>query len=168
MDLTQLANLGEFIGGVAVLLTLVYLVVETRRNRIATETASVDSLASGFNAINTTMFGDGENMGIFVNGSRDPEGLPAIDRARFYLMIQSYVNHFQTIKRHRDAGTIPEQEWTVYAADFRALMSTPGGVWAMEGLLTITPDLRDMVASQGADTSRLAFFQEGDSEDASS
>ena len=26
MDLTQLANLGEFIGGVAVLVTLVYLV----------------------------------------------------------------------------------------------------------------------------------------------
>ena len=30
MDLTQLANLGEFIGGVAVLVTLVYLVTAHR------------------------------------------------------------------------------------------------------------------------------------------
>ena len=31
MDLTQLANLGEFIGGVAVLVTLVYLAVQVRQ-----------------------------------------------------------------------------------------------------------------------------------------
>ena len=30
MDLTQLANLGEFIGGVAVLVTLVYLAIQVR------------------------------------------------------------------------------------------------------------------------------------------
>ncbi len=29
MDLTQLANLGEFIGGVAVLVTLIYLVAQS-------------------------------------------------------------------------------------------------------------------------------------------
>ena len=32
MDLTQLANLGEFIGGVAVLVTLIYLVIQLRQN----------------------------------------------------------------------------------------------------------------------------------------
>ncbi len=37
MDLTQLANLGEFIGGVAVLVTLVYLAVQTRQARAAAE-----------------------------------------------------------------------------------------------------------------------------------
>ncbi len=37
MGLTQLANLGEFIGGVAVLVTLAYLVTQTRQSRIAVE-----------------------------------------------------------------------------------------------------------------------------------
>ncbi len=32
MDLTQLANLGEFVGGVAVLITLVYLAVQLRQS----------------------------------------------------------------------------------------------------------------------------------------
>ncbi len=40
MDLTQLANLGEFIGGVAVLVTLIYLAVQMRQsNQIATADA---------------------------------------------------------------------------------------------------------------------------------
>ncbi len=40
MDLTQLANLGEFIGGVAVLVTLIYLAVQVRQsNQIATADA---------------------------------------------------------------------------------------------------------------------------------
>ncbi len=35
MDLTQLANLGEFIGGVAVLVTLIYLAVQTSHAGVA-------------------------------------------------------------------------------------------------------------------------------------
>jgi hypothetical protein len=38
MDLTQLANLGEFIGGVAVLVTLVYLALQVRQNTRALST----------------------------------------------------------------------------------------------------------------------------------
>ncbi len=35
MDLTQLANLGEFIGGVAVLVTLIYLAAQVKQgNRL--------------------------------------------------------------------------------------------------------------------------------------
>lgn len=34
MDLTQLANVGEFVGGVAVLVTLVYLVIPVRQGNI--------------------------------------------------------------------------------------------------------------------------------------
>ncbi len=37
MDLTQLANLGEFIGGVAVLVTLIYLALQVRQNTRALE-----------------------------------------------------------------------------------------------------------------------------------
>ena len=47
MDLTQLANLGEFIGGVAVLVTLIYLAAELRRSRLANEVASVEALMAG-------------------------------------------------------------------------------------------------------------------------
>ena len=40
MDLTQLANLGEFIGGVAVLVTLIYLAAQVRQSTRAQEQAN--------------------------------------------------------------------------------------------------------------------------------
>jgi len=45
MDLTQLANLGEFIGGLAVLVTLVYLALEVRQTNLL---AKADSLQKAF------------------------------------------------------------------------------------------------------------------------
>ncbi len=43
MDLTQLANLGEFIGGVAVLVTLIYLAAQIRQNTRSVEAAALGS-----------------------------------------------------------------------------------------------------------------------------
>jgi len=40
MDLTQLANLGEFIGGGAVLVTLIYLAIQMRQSTAAQQTAA--------------------------------------------------------------------------------------------------------------------------------
>ena len=48
MDLTQLANLGEFIGGAAVLVTLIYLAAQVRQStkaqRQTNEHAKADAL----------------------------------------------------------------------------------------------------------------------------
>ena len=45
MDLTQLANLGEFIGGVAVLVTLVYLAVQVRQGEVAAQAGGLVLMA---------------------------------------------------------------------------------------------------------------------------
>ena len=45
MDLAQLANLGEFIGGIAVLVTLIYLALQVRQVKIANRSAAGDETA---------------------------------------------------------------------------------------------------------------------------
>jgi len=49
MDLTQLANLGEFIGGVAVLVTLVYLAIQMRGSVLSERSAGHRSFIENFN-----------------------------------------------------------------------------------------------------------------------
>jgi hypothetical protein len=54
MDLTQLANLGEFIGGVAVLVTLIYLAVQVRHTRTQQETKpTMKVIGAGFQRTGT-------------------------------------------------------------------------------------------------------------------
>lgn len=110
-DLAQLANFGEFIGGAAVLVTLIYLVVEAKRGRHAVEAASVDALSAGWNTINAVVFGNRELSEILLRGSLDPQSLDPVETVQFVGIINSYINHFQTLKRRYDSGLMPSKEW---------------------------------------------------------
>ncbi len=158
MDLTQLANLGEFIGGVAVLVTLIYLATEMRRSRAAAEATSVDAMAAGWNAVNVVMVNNRELTQIFMQGSADPDGLDPVDRARFLGLMHSYINHFETVKRRRDAGTMPDEEWHAHASGFADLMSSRGGEWACSEA-AITPGLLAVLRDYKTDRQRFAVLK---------
>ncbi|MFT4562962.1 MAG: hypothetical protein ACI9BW_002713 [Gammaproteobacteria bacterium] len=141
MDLTQLANLGEFIGGVAVLVTLIYLAVELRRSRATSQAASVDALAAGLNAINSELYNNPELFEIFMRGSKDPDDLASVERGRFLALAQHLVNHFMTIKRSRERGVLPDAEWQAYGIGCADFFHSSGGEWAL-GEVAATDDVR--------------------------
>jgi len=57
MDLTQVANLGEFIGGVAVLVTLIYLALQLRHNTSALRAGAAQAFGEGINGVNLSVCG---------------------------------------------------------------------------------------------------------------
>ena len=65
MDLTQLANLGEFIGGVAVLVTLIYLALQVRQSN---ELARADAIHRAVNtwSAERKMRADGSVSGVLA------------------------------------------------------------------------------------------------------
>jgi hypothetical protein len=78
MDLTQLANLGEFIGGIAVLATLVYLAARVKQGnrlveiQVQQETAKMSSeIASQMNL---------EDVEIFLKGMKDWTQLSPVEQ----------------------------------------------------------------------------------------
>ncbi len=76
MDLTQLANLGEFIGGIAVLVTLVYLAVQMRDTRRQLDEQSVATgAASAMSAFDPVC--QARNAAVFRKGIQgEPLGDP--------------------------------------------------------------------------------------------
>ncbi len=144
MDLTQLANLGEFVGGVAVLVTLIYLVTEMRRTRLATETASVEALTSNFNSLNRDFYTDPDLLEIFKRGSQDPRQLDSVERGRFLVFAQAWINALLAVKRTRDRGALPDAEWQVYATGIANLLGSRGGEWVCDEA-ALPKDLRDVL-----------------------
>ena len=55
MTLDQLASIGEIIGGIGVVLSLVYLAIQIRTNTDAERTSTYQSIVSDFGALNNTM-----------------------------------------------------------------------------------------------------------------
>ena len=130
----------EIVGAIAVVLTLIYLAIEVRNNRSATESASLDALAAGFNTINAQLIADRSVEELWLSGIADPEQLDEVDRARFWLIFQSYMNQLTALKKYHIAGVLSEDEWTAYSKATGAAMSTPGGRWIRD-TITTTPKI---------------------------
>ncbi len=72
MDLSQLANLGEFLGGLAVVVTLVYLATQVRQNTSAIRASSAQAFGDSINGLNLLIAGDLEQARVWRLASEDP------------------------------------------------------------------------------------------------
>ena len=109
MDLTQLANLGEFIGGVAVLLTLIYLAAQVRQgNRLARaqvrqETARVSSELAAQ--------ADSESMGLFIRARSDFDSLSEVEKGVAGMHFVATANYYETLFYARARGDVDNDLW---------------------------------------------------------
>ncbi len=126
MDWGVLGVVAEVVSAVAVIATLIFLAVEVRNNRYATEAASVDAQSSGLNDLNALLVSDPEFAKIWKVGMADAGQLDEVERLRLAFQLQNYVNLYIALRRHRMTGAIPEENWEYYAHAFGTLMNTPG------------------------------------------
>jgi hypothetical protein len=95
MDITTLAAWGEFLGGIAVVISLVYLASQIRQNsRLLT--ASVATTTEAANTSLSTLIVQDPDLGrIWWDGMADREALSEPDRRRFDPLISIQVSGFQ-------------------------------------------------------------------------
>lgn len=87
MELEQLAQAGEFIGGIAVLLTLVYLAVQLRQGNRLNQSESIRTLLCEYN--NTlAQIQDPAFTDLFRVGTKDFSGLPRRNQARVHVFLE--------------------------------------------------------------------------------
>ena len=111
MDLTQLANIGEFVGGVAVLVTLAYLAVQvggskkalltqTHHNFLATGSRPLEMLAS-----------DHELAEIVHRGDADPDGLSGQEWERYAAFSLILLNAWEYCFYLSQSRSVPHGFW---------------------------------------------------------
>ena len=66
MVLDQLGSIGSIISGIAVVISLIYLAIQIRRNTEAERTATYQSIVSDFGAMNNNLAGNPELSHMFV------------------------------------------------------------------------------------------------------
>ena len=110
MDLTQLGNLGEFIGGVAVLVTLIYLAVQVRQSNQLAFLSATHSMQDSYNHIVDQWYGDLEKTKVITSGLRlglqsGPE-MEEEERMRFSVQLHSLYGWIESVYYHGEAGQI--------------------------------------------------------------
>lgn len=124
--LEQLGNLGEFIGAIAVVVSLVYLAAQIRQNtraiRANTFHGIVDSLTDGIAEIAR----DAELTRIWIEALRQSGELSEVDRARFRLLLLMAVRRWENAFYQSRAGMLEEPQWEGIARDIRSIVLQPG------------------------------------------
>ena len=111
MNWDAIGAIGELVGALIVVLTLAYLVIEVRRNRLSTESSAVESTRAGLNWVNANTINNREHAELWVKGFADPDSLDDVQSTRFWFIAQSYLNQYAATKIHYDGGALPEEEW---------------------------------------------------------
>ena len=114
MGLDDLGNIGDFVAGIGVVISLVYLAVQIRQNtrQLAQNTraarlAADEATNREFNVIRDQVVRDPEVADLYLRGLRDFGSLEPRDRLRFGLLLQNFFFTFQaTFDRYRELGGI--------------------------------------------------------------
>jgi len=161
MDLTQLANLGEFIGGVAVLVTLIYLAVQVREGRrelrLQSEFGLADRLAQA--AFQYSLSPDLARS--IENSMIAPESLSEEDRRSATRIIVAFFHGVDAMYIRYPEGVISPEAWAPQERIVTGLLQSPFTQrwWSTQQNLAFSDRFRAFVEGKLAGSSDGEYWQ---------
>ena len=140
--LDALGNIGDFVGGIGVVVTLAYLAVQIRQNtRQLAENAklgrlaALDATAAAGHAVRSELASP-EHAPLFLNGLADYTSLSRDERFRFRLLLQNVLGGLQALFVRYELEKLDPDTWRSQSALLVQISAQPGfqSVW---------PDLRN-------------------------
>jgi hypothetical protein len=157
ISLDDLGNIGEFVGAVAVVISLAYLAVQIRQNTRAVKTSTFHGVTDSFNHLNTTIANDESLARIFRVGSGNLGDLTADEQVRFGFLFLSAFRIFETLYYQNKQGTGDPALWAAEGGTMVALLSGPGALeWWESNPLSFTPEFRVYVEREVLAPSEIA------------
>jgi hypothetical protein len=162
-----LGDIGDFVGGVAVLITLACLAVQVRQHTAALRTASRQHLTAGYRAHNQYHL-DPQVSEAYALGLRSYPELSSIQKRIFTRPLNDHALFLQSAFALFESGALGAENYRPYLTSLSRQLKTPGGaVWWEEtkgfynDALVQSADAR--LAERGRpDALELGFFAFGD------
>jgi hypothetical protein len=131
MTLETLANLGEFIGGLVVVLSVIYLARQIRQNTLAQRTQNYAVALDRIAEFQARMSQSSEFADLLIIGLQHPERLSPQQRVQFTWAFYEMFGAFEFMFLQSQARAMPQEVWDRWAATLRWWMTFAGvrGWW---------------------------------------
>lgn len=126
MDLDSLANLGEFVGGIFVLVTLIYLAYQIRQNTRSLRIENHARVLERMSNVQSRLAVDPELNHIFMVGAEDPARLTRAERIRFAWALYEMFGAAEFMYHQSRERALPAEVWARWEATLGWWMSHPG------------------------------------------
>jgi len=147
MTIQDFGSIGELVGAIATIATLVYLANQIRHNTTITRTSSLQSmLDGGRDRTIQPIINNPEVADIFARGMTSFDRLSSVERVRFTWIICETVLQMQNVMQLHDEKILADVDYEAWLAWTAAVLRTPGGAVAWPQVSGIvTPTIRDVL-----------------------
>jgi len=153
VNLEDLGNIGEFVGAVAVVISIIYLAVQVHRNTEAVDT-TIDFSYVEFYFHWLDSFSSQEQTEIIVRGLENPEQLSDAEAVVFSVALVRFVTFNEALLQMHARGVISEERWQVMRTDVVSFLGTIGGrLWWRTNRQGFTISLGTFIDDALADSS---------------
>jgi hypothetical protein len=122
--LQALGNLGEFIGALGVVISLVYLAGQMSQNTTSVRAASFNSMVQNSIGLLEHSFRDSEFAAFLARAESEPESLTPAEKIRWDSYMTAVWRHFGNLVYQYRVGALDEQMWLAYSATIKVHLST--------------------------------------------
>ena len=129
--LDALGNIGEFVGALAVILSVLYLGTQIRQNTKAIRASSYQSITTHLADVNRSVVEDADVARLLEVGLTDPEQLSSHDLQRLGALIASRLRHYESIYFHYTEGLLEAGVWLAHLSVLSEMLANPGAamIW---------------------------------------
>jgi hypothetical protein len=127
MNWEAIGAVGELLGALVVVITLIFLVRQVRQNTNALNTATIFNVTHEANQINATIAGNPDVARLFLLAQNDPDELTHEEQVRAQSLIRTIVNLASAGDQARSLGSLPEEYYNVLRDSAGDVAMTPGG-----------------------------------------
>ena len=146
MDLNTLANLGEFVAGIGVIISLIYLSVQVRQNTFSVRANTHQAFSDAAGDSLQSIYMDAEVSRLFSRALFDPESLDDEEWFRFRLIATRIIRHFESAFFQHRLGTMDPELWKGLERSIAEWCTRPGmSKWIVENEHRLSEPLREWI-----------------------
>jgi hypothetical protein len=126
MTIQELGAIGELIGGIAIIISLLYVGLQIRQHSSTLRSTTAQSATEMAESVYVPVMQDATLADLTIRGLKDPSTLSEVDMARF---TSHWQNGFFTLQNwfyQWRAGTLDDDIWGGWSQVFTDIYTTPG------------------------------------------
>ena len=129
MNWDAIGAVGETVGALAVLLTLVYLAMQIRQNTKSVQAAAVDSANTQVSRIREVIFANADVASMYRRGSEDPSSLSEDDTIRYRLLVHNILLSLSNSLTQASVSGLADSATPVELRILARVVGSSGGRW---------------------------------------
>ena len=127
MNILEWGALGELIGGIAIIVSLIYVGIQVKQNTVALQLRTAHNTTEDLADLYLIPAQNGEIANIFFHGVQDIDALIGVDRLRFYGYLHKFIRTYENAHYQYSRGALESDSFRGITKQFIFVMSLPGG-----------------------------------------